>query len=86
MDCPKCHKPMVLRKHRKLTDKDLKKPYIFSQWFYCPHCHYIKHFEDNKIFNVTTVFRQHKIMRMWKLLEKEKTPEEKHLESISKEK
>jgi hypothetical protein len=38
--CPKCKKPTQIREHRRITEKQLKKAFYYSRWFYClnPNC------------------------------------------------
>lgn len=42
MDCPKCNSELKEKRHKVLSDKDLKKPYIFARWLKCSNCSYIK--------------------------------------------
>jgi len=49
--CPNCGVLMEWRKHKKITEKILAKPYYFKQWAYCNQCNYLQHFEDEKIYN-----------------------------------
>lgn len=56
MNCPKCNQEMELRKREFLTDKDLAKPYFFTQWFYCKPCRYIKNLDECKILNNTSQY------------------------------
>jgi hypothetical protein len=38
--CPRCGRTTKVCEHEHITDKQLKKPYYYSRWFYCqnPHC------------------------------------------------
>jgi len=35
--CPRCGRPMQIRKHRRIGSKQLRQPYYFRLWFYCTH-------------------------------------------------
>ena len=68
MICPKCQSELVIKYHKVLSDKDLKKPYIFGHWFKCHKCSYIKLVEEAKIFNQTSYRGQIKTMQKLKLI------------------
>lgn len=51
MNCPKCQTPMYKNRHKEITPKILKQPYYFTEWFVCPNCKYVQHFEKNKVKN-----------------------------------
>jgi hypothetical protein len=60
MDCPKCNKPLHEKIRTVITDKDLQKPYFFSQWYVC-RCGYVKLSEKYKIYNRTSSRFQRKL-------------------------
>lgn len=35
--CPRCRRPMQIREHIELREKQLNAAYYFSRWFYCTH-------------------------------------------------
>jgi len=55
MYCPKCNKDLKQAIRNKITDKELKKPFIFSMCFIC-ECSYIKLLKEYKIYNHTSEF------------------------------
>lgn len=40
---------MERRSHKAITKKELSQPYFFSEWDYCPNCHFIQHYEQYKV-------------------------------------
>ena len=50
-NCPKCSCDFTKREHAQITEKQLKRPYYFSQWLYCKSCGYMKMEEKYKVFN-----------------------------------
>lgn len=49
--CPNCHNLMEVRYHSSITEKILRQPYYFSEWYFCPKCFYVKNIESKKIIN-----------------------------------
>ena len=37
--CPRCGKPTEIREHRAITEKELRRPFYYSRWFYCTNRH-----------------------------------------------
>lgn len=53
-NCKRCGHPMQVRMHERITDRELKKSYYFTRWFYCttPGCDAdIIHQERFKVIN-----------------------------------
>jgi len=48
--CPNCGAVMLVKEHEELTTKLLAQAYYFTEWYVCPECRYIKHFEKNKLY------------------------------------
>lgn len=48
MECPKCWRVEMTRKIHKPKRGDMKKKYIFKEFFYCPKCKRIQFEEKNK--------------------------------------
>jgi hypothetical protein len=38
--CPRCGRPMQIREHCRITEKQLRQPFYYSRWFLCcnPRC------------------------------------------------
>lgn len=49
--CPRCKELMEVRGHMVITEKMLRQPYYFTEWYFCPHCSFVQLFEDKKVFN-----------------------------------
>lgn len=50
-NCPKCHRTMDRRSHKKLKSKQTEAPFYFSAWDYCWGCHHLQHYEHFKVVN-----------------------------------
>jgi hypothetical protein len=35
--CPRCRRPMEVREHDQIREKQLRQPYYYSRWFNCRH-------------------------------------------------
>jgi hypothetical protein len=35
--CPRCGRPMQVREHYRIREKQLRQPYYYSRWFCCRH-------------------------------------------------
>ena len=49
--CPKCGGKLTVRKKRKLTRKDLRKQWFYTQFIKCSKCSYIKLDNEYRIMN-----------------------------------
>jgi hypothetical protein len=36
-NCPRCKRPMQIREHKRVGEKQLRQPYYYSRWFNCTH-------------------------------------------------
>ena len=52
-ECPKCGGKLRFVKKTKLTNKDLKKQWFFTQFLKCNNCSYIKLDNNDRIINET---------------------------------
>ncbi len=35
--CPRCKRPMQIREHRAVTERELRRPFYYSRWYRCMH-------------------------------------------------
>ena len=35
--CPRCGRPMQVREHDRIREKQLRQPFYYSRWFRCMH-------------------------------------------------
>lgn len=51
--CKKCRQPMQRRSHEAITEKQLSKPYYYSEWDVCVNkgCRMIQHYDKYKVWN-----------------------------------
>ena len=35
--CPRCSRPMQVREHDRIREKQLRQPFYYSRWFCCMH-------------------------------------------------
>ena len=52
--CPRCGRPMQIREHDRIREKQLRQPFYYSRWFRCMHkgCKTnIVHREEFKVWN-----------------------------------
>lgn len=49
--CMKCNGFFERRSHAKITDKELRKAYYFSEWDYCRYCQHVQHYDEYKVYN-----------------------------------
>lgn len=40
---------MQIRKHNGIGAKQLRQPFYFTQWCYCPGCKHVQHYEHFKV-------------------------------------
>src|SRR5579862_5273384 len=60
--CRKCGKELII-KQTKRTAEQLKKPYYYTAYYYCPNCNKLYHDEKFKVINSQTpslLFDSHK--------------------------
>ena len=49
--CKQCFGDLYIKKHPKITSKQLNKYFYFSQWEYCPRCKKVFFDERYKVMN-----------------------------------
>lgn len=62
MNCNKCKSILEERTHKVLTDKMLRQPFYYNRWYVCPSCGWRMNYEQDKIFNKTSFYRNNKII------------------------
>jgi hypothetical protein len=35
--CPRCRRPMEIRGHARIREKQRRQPFYYSRWYRCPH-------------------------------------------------
>ncbi len=54
IECERCGFPSELRTHTKITEKQLKQPFYYKQWYFCPNknCQRTTFMKDeDRVFN-----------------------------------